>query len=338
MFQSEQTQYHQAKILIVDDKIDNLELLSAICTMRGFEAFVSNCGESTVELAEKVRPHVILLDICMPQVNGFTVCQRLKDNSLTKEIPVIFISVLNRIGNKTQAFQLGGNDYITKPFEVEDVIARIENQLKFYYVQTELKAKNQQLVKEVQERQAAETRLLKLNDKLSKLATSDSLTNIGNRHYFNEILAKEWKRAERERSPLSFILCDIDYFKLYNDCFGHQAGDICLQQVAQEISETVNHSGDLVARYGGEEFAIILPQTKAEDASLVAEKIRQQIKKLNISHPHSLVSDRITLSLGVTSVIPDDQYSEIQLLATADKALYEAKKQGRDRAVGKLIY
>ena len=333
MFQLKQSPYSQAKILIVDDVADNLELLSTICSLHGYEVISTNCGESAIELAKKVHPQVILLDISMPKMDGFTVCQVLKADRVTEDIPIVFISVFKEVDNKTQAFELGGNDYITKPFEVEDVIARIENQLKFYYVQTELKTKNELLAQEIQERQAAETKLLKLNHKLSKLATSDSLTNIANRRYFDEILAKEWQRGKREKAPLSLILCDIDCFKLYNDYFGHQAGDVCLQQVAIAISETVNRSGDLVARYGGEEFAVILPQTKTEEALLVAEKIRQQIKKLNIFHPDSLVGNRVSLSLGVSSIVPSYDYTKKQLLQTADKALYEAKNRGRDRVI-----
>jgi len=337
MLQLKQSPYRNAKILIVDDRIDNLDLLSTICNLHGFKTSISNQGKLAIKLAKKIRPNVILLDINMPEMDGFTVCQVLKKHKLTKDIPVIFISVLKEVKNKTQAFGLGGNDYITKPFQVEDVVARIENQLKFYYVQKELKTKNQQLAKEVQERQSAEIKLLKLNQKLSKLATLDSLTNIANRRYLDEILTKEWKRGQREHYPLSFILCDIDYFKFYNDYLGHQAGDVCLTQVAQKISKTVHRSGDLVARYGGEEFAIILPRTEAKNALLVAEKIRRQIEKLKIPHPHSVVSDRVSLSLGVSSVVPDFSYTEEQLLQAADQALYEAKKQGRDRVVFKQM-
>ena len=348
MSQLKQTPDRQALILIVDDQLDNLELLSTICTLHGFEAVTSDCGKSAIEVAIKVSPQVILLDIGMPQMDGFTVCQILRSNSITKDIPVIFITALKEVEDKTHAFELGGNDYITKPFQVEDVIARLENQLKSYYARTELNIKNEQLTielktkdkqlaKATQERQFAETRLLKLNQKLTELTTLDSLTNLANQAYFEEILAKEWNKGEKEYTTLSCVLCEIDYFKLYNNCLGDRAGNVCLKKVAKAILKTVNRSGDLIARYGREEFAIILPQTKAEAAMIVAEKIRQQIKELKIPHPNSLVSDRISLSLGITSIIPTSNYTEEQLLSTARVALFEAKKQGGDRAILKLI-
>lgn len=323
----------KAKILIVDDQPDNLELLSVICSFQGYEVTLSDRGRLAIELAKQELPHLILLDISMPEMDGYTVCQILKSDSNTKDIPIIFISVLKEIENKTQAFQFGGNDYITKPFQIEDVLLRVETQLKFYNVQTELKQKNQQLAKEIQDRQAAETKLLKLNHKLSKLATLDSLTNIANRHYFDEMLNKEWQRGQIESSPLGLILCDIDYFKKYNDCLGHQAGDDCLRRVAQAISQTVRHSGDLAARYGGEEFAVILPQTSPKNALCVAENIRLQIQRLDIPHPNSAVSDRVSLSLGISCVVPNSETTKEELLATADTALYKAKNAGRDRSI-----
>ena len=329
---------YQPKILIVDDRPDNVELLSVILTSQGYQVEECDRGMPAIELARSNPPDLILLDINMPRMDGFKVCQILKGDRLTQEIPIIFLSALKDVDDKTQAFKVGGSDYITKPFQIAEVIVRVESQLKYYNLQAELKAKNLKLEQEIKARQAAEAKLLKLNQKLNKLATLDGLTNIANRLCFENFLAKEWLRGKREKFPLSFILCDVDYFKLYNDHFGHQAGDICLKNVAQAISDAIQRPADLVARYGGEEFAVILPRTPAENALQVAEKIRLKVKDLCILHPNSLVRNYVSLSLGVTSIIPDSKYSRNQLLITADKALYQAKKDGRDRAVFKSIF
>ncbi|MCC0179735.1 diguanylate cyclase [Waterburya agarophytonicola K14] len=333
MFPAKRLPEYQARILAIDDKPDNLELLSAMLTSQGYE--VEECDRSilAIELAKTTSPDLILLDVGMPEMDGFSVCQILRGDCHTQDIPILFISAYKEIECKTKAFKLGGNDYITKPFQVEEVLARIENQLKNHYLKAELQAKNEQLAKEIKERQAAEAKLLELNQKLSKLATVDCLTGVANRYCFEQVLAKEWQRGQREMSTLSLIIADIDYFKYYNDRYGHQAGDDCLQQVAQTILKSVNRPADLVARYGGEEFAIILPQTSGNNALQVAEKIRLQIRDLHIAHSSSLVSDRVSLSLGVAAIIPSSQYTKQELLSTADKALYQAKNQGRDRAI-----
>jgi diguanylate cyclase (GGDEF)-like protein len=220
---------------------------------------------------------------------------------------------------------------------MEEVVARVETQLKYHRLQTELKIKNQQLEQEIAARKAIESKLLEVNQQLSKLATVDGLTNIANRYYFDDFLTREWQLARREQFALAVILCDLDYFKLYNDRFGHQQGDTCLQQVAQALLSAVKRPTDLVARYGGEEFAVILPRTSANNALKVAEKMRQQIKTLSLTHPDSLVGDYVSLSIGISAVIPCSKYTKKQLLVTADQALYQAKKQGRDRAIVKLL-
>ncbi len=333
MSQAKQTRSQPAKIFIVDDQPDNIDLLSTMLATQGYDVEQSDNGVSAIELIKANPPDLILLDICMPEIDGFEVCQSLKKDPISQDIPIIFITALKEVGDRIQAFKLGGSDYITKPFYIEEVVARIDTQLKNYRLQTELKAQNFSLERKNRELQAVEDQLLKLNQKLSRLATLDSLTQIANRHRFDEFLIREWQRGKREQFPLSLILCDIDYFKLYNDRFGHQAGDNCLKQVAQAISKSVKRPADLVARYGGEEFAIILPQTPAKNALYVAETIRSQIKSLYLPHPDSLVSDYVSLSLGVTCVVPSSQHTVKQLLVTADKALYQAKKQGRDRAI-----
>lgn len=168
--------------------------------------------------------------------------------------------------------------------------------------------------------------------KLKRLAILDGLTKVANRHHFDEILEKEWKRLRRKKLPLALILCDLDRFKNYNDVYGHLKGDECLRQVAQAIHEVVKRPGDLVARYGGEEFVVLLPDTDFAGAVEVTEKIQRALQHLNITHPHSPTSDRLTLSIGIASLIPNQEETSATLVAAADSALYEAKA-GRDRYV-----
>ncbi|MEM1167796.1 MAG: diguanylate cyclase [Cyanobacteria bacterium P01_H01_bin.35] len=181
--------------------------------------------------------------------------------------------------------------------------------------------------------QKAEAALIVANQQLQKVAKLDGLTGIANRRSFDESLEKEWRRLTRTKSPLSLILCDVDYFKYYNDCYGHLAGDDCLQKIAQTIKQNVKRSADLVARYGGEEFAIILPNTSNKNAEKVAELIRKAIHKLHINHSASKVSKYVTMSMGVASIIPTKLESPQSLIAKADQALYYAKEKGRDRIV-----
>ena len=333
MQSQEKSQAEKEKILVVDDSSDNLELLSYILTFKGYEVITSDRGQTALEIARVNHPDVILLDIGMPEMDGYEICQRLRSGWETKDIPIIFVSAWNQGDNKIQAFKYGGNDYITKPYQMEEVIARVENQLQIQHLKAELEHKNQRLSQELYKQKNQEQQLLKINQKLGQLVNIDSLTQLANRHRFDEFLTREWFRRRRDNSPLSLILCDIDYFKLYNDRFGHIAGDECLKQVAEVISQGVKRPADLAARYGGEEFAIILPQTPAQNALKVAERIRLEVKKLQIPHPSSLVSDCVSLSLGISCISPGSHSSEEQLLFSTDRALYEAKKQGRDRSI-----
>ncbi len=183
------------------------------------------------------------------------------------------------------------------------------------------------------DRKFAEEALQKANEKLKRQATLDGLTQIGNRRKFDEYLDEEWRRMKREHGVLSLILCDIDYFKLYNDGYGHQAGDKCLQVVAQLIDSVFRRPADVVARYGGEEFAIILPNTDARGAVYMAELIKKEMLRVNIAHEYSKVSQSVTLSLGVSSVVPNHFISKEIFINKADKALYKAKENGRNKVV-----
>ncbi len=329
----ESAQPSKGDILVVDDKPENLLLLSTVLTKKGYEVRKVVNGNLALLAAQAEPPDIILLDINMPEMNGYEVCEQLKADRKTQDIPIIFITASDEAFDKVKAFSLGGNDYITKPFQIEEVGARIENQLAICRLQKRLKSQNAKLETEIRYRQAIEAELIEANRQLKALVNLDGLTQVANRHCFDEYFEREWLRSQREQTYLAIILCDVDYFKRYNDRFGHQAGDVCLQKVAQGISQAIKRPADLVARYGGEEFVVILPQTKGEMALQIAETIRECIIDLNLEHPESDASDRVSLSLGITSMIPSLLYTKEQLLETADKALYEAKMQGRNRAI-----
>lgn len=184
------------------------------------------------------------------------------------------------------------------------------------------------LEQRVQERTLA---LQEANKKLQVLATVDSLTQVANRRHFDECLRREWLKMKRAHSPISLILCDLDYFKYYNDTYGHQLGDECLRQIAQILHRSINHPTDLTARYGGEEFVILLPDTYLQEAKAVAEKVRTAVKDLGIEHQGSPIGNYVTLSLGVASTVPALGVDCTSLIELADKALYQAKGKGRDR-------
>ncbi|MDJ0901960.1 MAG: PleD family two-component system response regulator [Xenococcus sp. MO_188.B8] len=327
-------------ILVIDDRPENLRLLAIMLDRQGYEVRKAINGKLGLRAAQTLPPDIILLDINMPEMDGYQVCQELKANPSTCHIPVIFISAIDEVLDKVKAFKVGGSDYITKPFQLEEVSARIENQLSIRRLQIqlekqklELEEKNTQLQKQIHYRSLAENEMLVLNQKLQILANIDSLTQIPNRHRFQEFFNREWRRMTREKSSIAVILCDIDYFKKYNDSYGHQAGDNCLQKVAQAIASIVKRPADLVARYGGEEFVVILPNTEGLGALKVAEAIRQNVEQLQLEHSQSSISNFVTLSLGVAYTIPNQDNSQELLLASADQALYQAKQQGRNQAV-----
>ena len=188
---------------------------------------------------------------------------------------------------------------------------------------------------EIKERESeiheANENLSRLNQKLEQISNTDAMTNLANRRHFDETLEKEISRHSRQGIPLALIICDIDYFKQYNDTYGHQQGDKCLRQVANSIRKTSARGEDLVARYGGEEFAVILPNTNEEQASTIAEKIRAHVHDLGLSHKTSEISDHVSVSLGLASVIPDSGTTMSDLIEDADRALYRAERDGRNR-------
>jgi diguanylate cyclase (GGDEF)-like protein len=312
-----------AVLLIVDDHLDNVRSLSLLLSNSGYLVRKATSGEMALDTIQISKPDLVLLDVRMPNMDGYEVCKQLKANPDTSGIPIIFLSASNNTDDKIQAFAVGGADYVTKPFQAEEVLARVRHQITILRQQQQLATQNYQL-------QQVKAALQQANLELQRVANTDSLTQIANRRCFDELLEQEWQRLRRDQQPLSLVLCDIDYFKNYNDCYGHPAGDACLQQVAQIISQSINRPADMVARYGGEEFAIILPNTDQDGAVKIVETVRVALQSLQIPHAASAVATHITLSAGIACLVPALNSSCQQLIAAADTALYQAKAAGRN--------
>jgi diguanylate cyclase (GGDEF)-like protein len=318
-------------VLVIDDTPPNLHLLISMLTRRGYDVRGVSDGLTALSTMQEELPDLVLLDINMPNMNGFQVCEQLKSSEHTHDIPVIFISARDEVLDKIQAFAVGGVDYITKPFQIAEVLARVENQLALRRLQRQLQEQNERLKQEIDSRIIAENLLQQANEKLGQLVNLDGLTQLANRRRFDEYLEQEWQRLARENLPLSLIMCDIDFFKNYNDTYGHVAGDDCLRKVSLLIKESVRRPADLVARYGGEEFVLVLPNTDIEGAMAIAETIRLGLLELVIPHEDSAISKLVTLSMGVTSLVPLFDSQPSVLLTAADYALYRAKELGRNQ-------
>jgi diguanylate cyclase (GGDEF)-like protein len=329
---------NKGNILIVDDTPVNLTVLRQMLKEHDYRVRPALSGEIALKAAQADIPDLVLLDIMMPGMNGFEVCTRLKAEVSTRDIPVIFISALNETADKVKGFQAGGVDFITKPFQSAEVLARIETHLTLRRLQKKMQEQNIQLLNEIEERKCIEKALEEANCELEQLAALDGLTRIANRRQFDQTLGREWKRLSRDSKPLSLIMCDIDFFKKYNDNYGHVAGDDCLKQVATAISSAVHRPADIVARYGGEEFGVIMPDTDLEGATVVADEIHKAVRKLGIPHNHSEAAPVVSLSLGVTTMVPVAEQSLKTIILAADKLLYQAKESGRDRIMAENGY
>ncbi|MDX8125994.1 diguanylate cyclase domain-containing protein [Methylomonas sp. BW4-1] len=293
-------------ILIVDDTPTNIQVL-AENLIDEYRIKVAVSGEAALEAIDRQGPpDLILLDVMIPGMDGYEVCRRLKSDPQTAAIPVIFVTAMNAATNEEYGLNLGAMDYITKPFYLPVVKARIRNHI----------------------------RLKRMTDMLEAMAWMDGLTGIPNRRRFDQVLENEWKRAQRNQLPLALVMVDVDYFKAYNDCHGHGAGDICLRQVATILAASVSRSGDLVARYGGEEFVMLMPETDIEGAQRVSELLCRRVEAQHISHTRSSVSPWVTISAGFAVVVPALQQLPSELLDEADRQLYLAKENGRNGARG----
>ncbi len=328
-------------ILVADDDTTMRLLLREAMEQEGYRVVEVCNGQECLEAYTAVKPDLILLDAVMPVMDGFTCCKELihiaKKNlalalasfdsgssfnntlisMLWDRTPILMITGLDDPESVDCAFEAGASDFVTKPIHWPVLRRRVRRLLQQGQVYKQLEAANQAL---------------------QQLANEDGLTGLANRRRFDEYLNSQWLELAQRRSPLSLILCDIDFFKLYNDKYGHPAGDACLQKVATVLSRVAQKNQDLVARYGGEEFAVVMPNTHPAGAVHVAAAMQAGVRELEMVHSESAVSQYVTLSLGVATTIPSFESSASDLIAATDKALYQAKAEGRNRIILKQIH
>ncbi|CAK0743335.1 two-component system, chemotaxis family, response regulator WspR [Gammaproteobacteria bacterium] len=295
-------------ILVADDEPVDVQIVADILK-RDHNILLALSGEDTLRIAELHEPDLILLDVRMDGMDGFTVCRKLKENPLLKDIPVIFVTAMNDLEDEAKGLEIGAIDYITKPIHSFIIRNRVRNHL-------ELKAQR---------------------DTLRCLAVIDGLTGITNRRGFDEALDREWRRALRNSSKISLAIADIDHFKAYNDHYGHLVGDECLRAVTGVFHHQMRRPTDLTARYGGEEIICLLPDTDSAGAHLVVRRILADLAALAIHHEASPIAPVVTVSVGIATAVARPKHNQSDLLALADRYLYEAKNSGRNQIkVGSL--
>jgi len=288
-------------VLIVDDEKANIIALTHILSSE-YTVFAAKNGSDAIEIAKEHLPDVILLDVLMPEMDGYDVLSCLRSTEITQAIPVIFITGLSNAADEEKGLDLGASDYISKPYSSAIVKLRVRNQIR--------------IVNQIRE--------------IDNLSITDQLTGLPNRRCFDNQINKEWARSKREKTPLSLLLLDIDKFKTFNDTYGHQQGDVVLQVFAKTLQASLKRTTDFVARWGGEEFIVLLSNTDPDNAVSIAEKIRSSIEQILIPLANGETT-KVTASIGVDSQIVTQDHSLNDLISQADKALYTAKELGRNR-------
>ena len=291
------------RVLVVDDIPDNIDVLGE-ALINDYQVQFANSGAEALALVASDPPDLIFLDVMMPDMDGYEVCRQLKAAPATQHIPVIFVTARDTEDDEVFGLNLGAADYITKPFSPAIVRVRARTHIA----------------------------LKQRADMLASLAMVDALTQLPNRRRFDHQLQNEFLRAQREATPLSLLIIDIDFFKQYNDHYGHGGGDVCLQKVAAIMAQAIQRPSDLLARLGGEEFVVILAQTDAPGAALIAQRLCTAVEQQGLIHAASGAAPVVTVSVGCATKRPGDHLASAgALLASADAQLYRAKASGRNR-------
>lgn len=318
-------------IVIVDDTIFSLEVIKSFLITAGYLDVIT--VKSARELYQLVDGYsergivdldLILMDIVMPEVDGIEACQNVKKRKWMVDVPVIMVTATTEKDDLQLAFSGGAMDFIKKPLDKVELLARVRSALKLKHETARRKARETELLEVTRQLQAA-------NERLKNLSFLDGLTGMANRRHFDQELLQESRRAKREKTLLSLIMLDIDYFKAFNDTYGHLKGDDCLKTIASTLKKTLKRPGDFPARYGGEEFAVVLPNTDEVGAAIIAEALRASIERAGIVHVNSLCADYVTVSLGVVTRLPEQDETPDDLILAADRALYRSKHEGRNR-------
>ncbi len=308
-----------SKVLVVDDSPSMRTAVSLMLRGMRLETIEADSGERAVALYAEQRPSIVLLDVNMPGIDGYETARRIREVAPDDWVPIIFLSANESDQDFTRAIESGGDDYLVKP------VGRIVLAAKIRALQR-LDQMRRKLIELSNE-------LAESNRRLEQLSQIDGLTGVANRRYFDSFLAQHVALAARQQTNLSLVLCDVDCFKLYNDHYGHLAGDECLRQVAAILARCCTRQTDLVARYGGEEFALVLPDTHRTGAAQHVRHIRQTLAEAVLEHVASSVAPFVTLSIGITAFTPGKDNRAEDLVARADEALYRAKESGRNRYV-----
>lgn len=295
-------------VLVIDDALTNGRVIEAVlraeCDVRSFTS-----GKEGIAAALAERPDLILLDVVMPGIDGYEVCERLKNEPALADVPIIFTTMLHDQDAEMRGLSLGAIDFLHKPISPGIVRAKVHNHIG----------------------------LKLMRDRLAALAVTDALTGLSNRRHLEHWLTSETARLSRSGDWLSTFMMDIDFFKQFNDSYGHPEGDRCIALVAAALQRAVRSATDMIARYGGEEFACILPRVGYDDAMEIADRVGEHVRQLRIPHSRSVASNFVTISVGVATARCLPGMSPGLWIETSDRQLYIAKKSGRNRSVGTIF-
>ncbi|MFQ5602519.1 MAG: diguanylate cyclase [bacterium] len=301
-------------ILVVDDVPVNIQLLHTYLSPKGYHIISAKNGIEAIDMVRKHRPDLVLLDVMMPQMNGFEVCEIIKADKEVSFIPVILVTALKEVEDKIKGENSGADDFLSKPFDKQELLVRVRSLLRIKELHDKL---NEKIIE-----------LQHAKEELRRLAITDGLTGLYNYRYFKEQLLQELNRARRHKLNVSLVMIDIDHFKCYNDKNGHPAGDLVLKNIAKLLRDNVRNI-DLAARYGGEEFCLVLIETNKPSAKIVAEKIRRLVEEFTFDYEEFQPQGKITISTGLAT-FPDDAQEFDGLVEKADNRLYQAKQKGRN--------